>query len=1218
VKARDLSNLLSQGAVEPDLVHQIQRGKRFRSVGWLGVIGSISVFAASKLIPFADGPLSAILATLLVVSLALITWTQLWFKESREPFQYTYSVGEFNPVAETAHGSTATGHLAWMTSDLKAKLAERVGRLSLLDEEVVPEAEPDETSASHVHISGWHGLRHNSHGWELEVVPEVRLGGRGAPTQLASVVRLRLDTSTATGPLTQRTLPPKLSENGYEMLFERVYWSVASQIYAQIHRGVEEKVRLLPWGALRASAYTHEAEDYANSNTLDAYAAAQQLYRRALEIYDIRYRGPAAGFLRKNGYRLLRGFGRLRAFQRRLRSRVWRRAGRRDVMTARGELGLARVLVAEWQLGQLCGMARKEIYEATEFVDRAIDRLSALPFDVNDRQATTFRAYVARATIRCQLKDSCGARDALADARRLLPSRASEDAEYLYAAGLVEADRQLSLRLFNQAVELAPTMERALFLRAEQYDILWRRQEPVEVDLAPAVEAGYQDVIALNPGNLSAWSRRGYLAWLLAEDADKGRDEWRERAISSLRTGRQYKDVRREASVAELDWNLARIAAEEGDFTTAYQHYIEAVSARLGDPRIDFEADFYVNPTKVMARRFWRYRRRVLELANQANDNSSDGDRMVKSVKAFVLNDCGLACQAHYERSGDEKNLKRAFTCFEEAIDENDAFVLPAHNLAKLYLERSQMPGCSTEEASHLLQEAAQHLRKVLRREPQWAPAQLLMVEVQTDLALVAAELRADADTSRIRDPGGGADLEAVQTARADRALRALETGAYDTVIEQLRSLLPHEALRDKAGRSLIDLEGTNVGQLLRDNGIRWNKDFDAFHVEALTRWAKLLAYTAPAVGYLLCLHLRKIYSQSEIQLLGAQRIAAKAVVEAHESIEAAETVEECDALYRDQIRAALRKDPVDLRALKATEWLTPEERRQALRNALDGRPSATAMVWIGDAQQGLGDINGAIETYQQASRSGRTAIGPIASLKLAQLLEKEDRVEKAVEAYRLAVSADDLEVATDGAAGAARLLRSVGKNTEAVEVCVEAANNPRVALRLADRLEEEDAKAGAIPVYDRALESSEVDADLRVKLQISLVAALLEGAEGRVPRAETILASMGAQARPPVNWQAKCILAGFLAEEEPSQARELNEEVAYGADPECAAISVRRLGTMMEAEGNIDDATGFYRERAEANPELKEQLLKLLQENGEDVEAFEARLQPDLPAIAD
>jgi hypothetical protein len=1197
-----LVNLLSHGFTafgDPD---QLRRSRNLRSAGVAGAIGSVILLALSNWVVQIGGTLSAILFTLLGASLALIGWTKLWIKESKEPFQYTYSVGEFE-----ATDASSSGPIGRLSRDLKEKLSERVGRLSLLDEEAVPATQPGDEPASHVHISGWHCIRNKGEDWELEVVPEVRLGGAGAPARLARSVRLRLDPSNSErAPLDEH---PTLTVVGYEMLFERVYWSVASEIYAQIQIGVERKVRLLPRGNLRASAYVYEAEDYATSNTLDAYSAAQGLYRRALEIYDVRYRERGATRWRRRGSKVVSWLAdRRRDFRGRM-AEIWRRAGRREVMTARAELGLARMLAAEWHLGRLCGIARKDIYEATSFVNRALVRLQNLPEDVPERREVLFRARVTQATIGVLLQDSPGSREALKAASRLIPTQAREDADYLFAAGMVDPDQLLSLRLCGQAVAFDPTMERALFLRAEKYDKIWRRRDSLEPEVAMTVDDAYREVIALNPGNLSAWGRRGYLGWMLAEgDAKADSSKWREHATSMLQTGRQYKEVRREASVAELDWNLTRLAAEQGDFVEAYRHYIDAVSARLGDPRIDFEKGFYLDPTEALVKRFKRYEERVVTECKRAEKKGQVPERMIRSVRAFVLNDCGLAYHAHWDRSGSGRSLTDALKAFEDAREANDSFVLPTYNLARLYMRGTELPGLSDEEADQMLSRAIDLLGDVLNREPDWSPARLLMVEAQ-----ITRTERAEKALKKAQGDGAGKDASlATQVSEGEQRIASLEEKRKQcdaSAESNLRRLLPHEQLLDPgSGAHQVDAYGTKVEYLVGNDEIRWTQDFDAFHVSALGQWARLLSIAAPGAADSLCRKLRSAYCNADLTLLAAQAKAAQGRLEIDsEDEEAGETVMECLVLVQEIIRLALQEDPVHWLPLQAAaELLDKDERLERYKKAVDRGPSAAVLILIGDDAQKLEDFELAFTSFERARASGEDRIAASAALRVGDLLVDQGAGDsQAVAAYSQATGSTDAPIAAEATAKITSLLKQRGELEPAREKILEMGARPDIAEHLGPQLEREFRREEATEVYRKALAVVDDDVERVVALRIRLALLLVEGDAGMRSEGQDMIRQLLGEEIGEAKWKLRVILARSLGQTAPEEARALYEDSMKEEDPAAVALAVSELAAMMRAAGEETAAKALLREKAEASPDVAAEIERLREDEvHEDGEA--------------
>ena len=1169
-----LTALLSGRSVEADLLERVRRGHGYRSVGWLGALGSAALIVINAVVNQAGGALTAILAAVLAASVTLIVWTRLWLRESREPFQYSYSVGEFEPMAGPDAIPVERSPLRWLTRDLTKTLSERVPRLSLLEEESVPAA-ADGAPAAHVHISGWFGLR-RADGWELEVVPEVRLGGKGAPAKLARSVRFRLGGRTPDGKATQ--VAPSLTDDDYTMLFERVYWSVASQIYAQIHRGVEAKVKLLPRGSLRAAAYVREADDYATSNTLDSYEAAQKLYRQALEVYDIRFRDPPATPWRQRVARWQTKGSKLRRNFRRKRARLWRRAGRRDVMAARAELGVARMLVAEWHLRRLCGMIPREVFEATRFVKGAVARLEGVPEDIAGQEETLFRARVTEATIYLFLRNRPGAKEVLRKAEELIPGGAREDADFLFAAGMVEPNRLRSLRLLGQAVDLNPTMERALFYRAQRTDEIWRRrrQRRFEPEIAELVDAEYKAVITLNPGNLSAWARRGYLGWLLADGDDAGAEAWRKRAVDALEAGRQYKEVRQDATVAELDWTMARLLAEDGEFSRAYEHYIGAVSARLANPAVDFEKNFHLSPTEALVDRYRRYERRVGKQATAARREGKVTERLIVSVKAFVENDCGLVFQANYDRSGMETDLRDAMKMFGKAHDRNPAFVLPAYNLARLHVKEAEQPGRSAEERKAGFHKAARLLSEVLHHEPDWAPARLLMVETQAEMAREIGEKLRDVEKSVAGKAtlgsypiaeaalGDGAEPEAALKVRAEQFEDRLEEH-YKALERNLRRLLPHGQLADEKDPP-IDALGTKVKSLVdehKENPIRWTKDFSELHVAALVQWVKVLVITAPAEADRLGTKMREVFYNADTELLVAQCEVAKAMngsVEADGLDAIAARAETCEKLLRDVVVTALREDPVNFFALKQTCWLSKGKRRRALEDALKANPSATALIWVGDALRAEGEDAGAMHAYKDAARS-ETSVASVGWLKLARLRESGEWHDDAIDAYHEATQSKDVSTAAEAHARATRLLIEQGKTEAAREEYVGVASNPELAFHLGLELRREKRRGDAILVYEEALARVGEDGVWRTRLQLYLGVALIDGEGRALGEARKALRAAADSGVSPAWWHAAVILARTLVDTEPEQARALSERVlSEEDDPEAQDVARKEL----------------------------------------------------------
>jgi tetratricopeptide (TPR) repeat protein len=1195
------------GSAELDMVTQIRRDKRYRSLGWVGVLTGIALFVVTRVATASHDPSKGLLDSLPeVLPLALVAgsglllgWVRLWLRESNEPFKYTFSIEDFELVSPTVPDGdpSPSEPLTWLKRDLTEKLSERVQRLSLRDDEHVPVANDDEPPASHVHISGWCGFRDDKRR-ELEVVPKVRLGGKGAPAKLAKTVRFKL-TPAASG-----DDPPEISARDYRMMFERVYWSVASQIYAQIRQGVAEKVKLLPRGRLRAAAYIREADDYAASNTLDAYEAARKLYRQAQQFYDLSSRPEAAGRWRRSLSEFFAWIDRGRHAFRRGRSWIWPRSGRAEVMTARAELGFARMLIAQWHLKLVCGMVPSEMYGASKIVDRAVHRLGKLSGDVTGQPEALFRAHVTQATARFFQRDYPGARDSLRRAQELRPVGSRQDAGFLFASGLVEPTRLRALRLLGRAVELEPMMEMAHFLHATAYEAIWRGRDDLEPEIAAAIDAEYEEVIALNPGNLSAWASRGYLGWLLADRraaseaadpkaAGKTANEWRRRAADALETGRQYKEVRREATVGELNWNLTRLAAEAGDFTAAYGHYVEAVSATLTMPQMEFEAHFYESVNPALVRRFKNYEKTVREEAKKAETAGKVEKRLIKSVTAFVFNDCGLLYQSHYERSGSDKYLRHAEAAFKAAKRANPDFVLAAYNLASLQLMMAYLPSGSDRGGFKGLTESAiELLETALRREPDWPQARRLLVAARSELLSVLDREIADLSKAEEDSAGHGHGLPGSSvanqplselSARYERLTRAAET--------DLARLLPHECFRGPDGETRLDVGGSSIAKLVKDRSIQWTRDFDMLHVDALIEWAKVVAVSAPGNADLLCQKLREEYYRADFELLDLHlRIDRWLLEQGGEKAKGrrperlARTVEEGQALLDTRVQAALEGDPIHLEVLFWTQMLEPIKRREALTRALEEGPSPTTRAWLLEQLLELalhlsssGERGEAIEVLERVSREPGPRAGA-ARLRLAEALEETDRWEEALAMYRRMLKADeDPGLAAEATLGATRLLVAHDRAEEAKEIRERAIANPAVAVAVAARDPETAAE-----IYRDLLAREDLPEVVRAQSHLALGRL---PADGDPETAHAHLLAAAGSAAGQASWDATIFLAQAGSESDPERAETLYRQVLDEGDDGAALVAAVDLSALLRNRGERGEANIVLSQVAATRP---------------------------------
>jgi hypothetical protein len=880
--ARTAKDLLS-----PDLLNGlegIEQGlRRRRSLGRAGGIGLVALATiqlglgiSSLLTNVSWGDVMGqwyvfVAATIVAGTLALFVALRYWIKESRTAFRYTCRIVEFEPVAGAPKDAVPT-----LRHDLAELLNDRIGRISFLDQE----PESPEQAEAHVHVAGAYLVR-----WEesprrhlIEITPRVRVGGPTASETLAHTVRYELpeNEDEAPGPL-------GLTRDDTDKILEHVYFSVATRLYKQIQGDVERKIDLLPTRYLRATAYMYEAEDYAQSNTLDAYDDAQVLFEKARFLYD-----PGAGALPTARFRRLGALVRRPArwvlnAVRGAFSHLFPRLAKRDAMLARTELGLANTLVARRGLARLSGRRINQIFAARAVAESSLTRLKRLArIGYRGADETLFDARVTLALVLHYLGSDERAEAELERARASLPDRAEENARYLFAAALVEPRTTSALSLLRRAVELSPRFEVAQFERARRTETLWHFRPDLERTVAETVLAEYRNVVRINPGNVQAWSSLGHTRWLLVRDGDERELRKTQRVFER---GLEYKEIKRETFVAGLRYSLARVAAERGEFADAYGHYVASTTASVGEGIAHgswAEQHNSVVRNEAILKRFADYVARVEQKRAEAEEDGTVERRVLRSVQAFVENDYGEACMNFFERTGREKYLRQAFFQFEKARKTNPTYVVPSYNLCLLNRFIGDL------DAAH------EQIQSVRRREPKWPEALLekMMVEawishgpaeqwaeleseidaLNSELETLTTSLKAvrknylasdlSEDSSKLLGSGLGADATEIVAAwspldelrarigvRRER-LERLEK-ERDEIESDLREaarqtektvhgLVPHEWLW-KGGefrwKKVPKPRGT-IRHRRRKSDERWVQDFGDLHARALEAWA--------------------------------------------------------------------------------------------------------------------------------------------------------------------------------------------------------------------------------------------------------------------------------------------------------------------------------------------------------------------------------------------
>jgi FHIPEP family len=827
---------------------------------------------------------------LLALAIALLAvfflgWMRFWLKESQAPFRYTFEVDEFHAIGDQKDES-----LRWLRHHLSTRLNDRIGRLSLLEPDHAGNGtKPDDGAQaalasrpapgeSHVRIRGHWGIRlvedpEEACWWQLEVITKVRVGGEGAPETLAHPVTWRLDELDRGGDGCEpnETTPHQLRPDEYENVVERVYFSVATEIYKQMREDVQHKIELLPTPYLRARAYFYEAEDYARSNTLDAYDEARKLYDAAIAYFTPGTRPRPRSLLRLVAYYLRWAGAAVRRAFRVAGALVWNRPAKVEFMVARAEVGYANVLISRRMLAGASGRAVNPVYEARPMALEAVRRLSLLPRDVPGARDARFDARVTLALAWAFLGSSRKAKQELTEARRLLPSRPEYDSRFLYASALAESRPRSRLLLLERAVELTPESEAAQLELALQAEMLWRARPGLEPSVAAAVLVEYDNVAQQNPGNLAAWANKGYLRWLLADDKDE-----LGRAKREFADGRLYKAIKRETYVAELDYGLGRIAAEEGNFLRAFQHLTDAVTAHFalglqGSNRWSALSDYYfAYIDRRMLDRFSRYKETVRD--NYAKEEPS---ALRDSVLAFVLNDYGEACFNYYLRSADRSYAVEAYEAYKEARGLDTSNAIPRYNLYWL----ARMLGdkfAGTDLRPH--SRYAEELREIER---DWVETKFLVMALRFEQVTEhrRMELEARDQGSRTRSAlerhgseagksepqenqfeGGSMaapyklekdtrdwkrERQTLERERdANESAAAFHRDQADTARRQadeiLQELLPHDWLwRSRRGRSSLRVKLFKHRRWRRrrarfGNALRWERELNELHVRAL------------------------------------------------------------------------------------------------------------------------------------------------------------------------------------------------------------------------------------------------------------------------------------------------------------------------------------------------------------------------------------------------
>lgn len=874
-----------------------------------------------------------IVAALGLAGFASALSLRLRLRESKRPFRYTVSVDNFTVVVgedSKNPSSHLEPKLGWLGHDLAQKLNQRVQRLFFTEtgNQTVVEAR--------IHVRGHYIIRRRLNSdstgrrrdptasWELVVMPRVRVGDKDAPERLARPFPLMLETAvdkktnsaanentrppegaaeeskTARNPPIADDVPPELDARQYGRLAERVYFSVASEIYQQVRRDVEHKIDLLPTRYLKAVAVYHEANDYARSNTLNAYQAAGELYLKAARLFDpfdpLLHGNPSSAlrFLARRVRRALFTFSRFATYN---AARIAPSLTKPHVLLARSKIGHANMLLFRGSLSALLGQRRVSVYAARPFLESALHDLARSVEDTPGHADTSFDLYSSLALCMTALGDHTSAAEHLKEARSLNLERARREPVYLLAesqsdirpVGTSDVPFRGRLESLIRAAETDERFELARFGQAYNREMLWRTvpfptKETAEAKL---VIRDYDAVSELNPGNLGSWANSAYITWLLASCTNS--PEMHD-AEDRFQYPRDYKSFIPETDLAELNYGLVRINAERGEFDLAYEYLIAAENGRRAHGLthgISVAHYFFALIGPDILARFTRYRDAVRSEFQASGDRSeSHSHRM---VAAFVENEYGDAYLAYYRRTGLPEHRTKARVAFEHAAEICPDYVMAHYNLA---LMEDNDPHA-----------AAEYLDQVINIEPDWPDARLehsrrlasswsLLVREAAEIDEKAESIRRELKTGTPEAKGFAAtDIGPTSPERGRTALyrfwsyiaphaharpvaqrtsaspdrtptvhdealgNAIKEaqrmkGNADDVLQKARkyprTLLPHQWLWRHAshgpgqtgGRESSDFNWRSISNARYHDEARWERELDSVHVQALYAWA--------------------------------------------------------------------------------------------------------------------------------------------------------------------------------------------------------------------------------------------------------------------------------------------------------------------------------------------------------------------------------------------
>jgi tetratricopeptide (TPR) repeat protein len=978
-------------------------------------------------------------------------WTNFLLKESEEPFRYTFWIKPFLRVEKTPDTRfTLEGEdrFQLLDHDLMERLNRRIGRLSLLEVEKL-DGNEKEALRSHIHISGHYAIREEADGvWVVQVMPRLVIGPASRPATLAYPVnyvlseeRAQFHENVADAAKKQEPDSRKssfLSAAQYNQIVERAYSSIATEVYRQIRSDVNEKIKLFPTDYLRAVALFHEAKDFERSNTVDAYDYAIELYRQSKRYFDIRLAGAVAKLFAKL-------------------PTLWRFVVNSEIREARARTGYCRCLIYRRVIAALSGRYQNCLFQVPGEITEVISRLATLHKRVSPKctvrmrtedpaetgtaakgevesrynalmafltfpvdsplkrsrplyerlSQSLFDAHAVAALAYFRLDAPKHARVVLERGKAVAPRLSESHALWLLAAAELQPDLTQKLLYLQQATETARDFEIVQYLLAFHSEMRLRIRDEIQQAWVERVIKHYDAVLKINYGNIRALVAQGYLWWLL------GGKENLEKAWKKFEEGREIKTINRQTFDGDLNYGLARIAAENGDFNASYNFYRCALLAEpvmgayspAGGPRS--KHSYYEYITSGMLARYERFQQTVAEqIQRQKAEHRPEAmEKTVNGMYSFVLNDYGNACLNYFHRFGDRAQLDKAIEVYTQAAVCDPDNVVAYYNLQNAYGWR-QNPGDNDRLTECLLKaeklapawplvltssaqtqlSTIQKSIKEKRKEREANEEKLQQAQIQPADEAQAVPIAKKAMESigevQVPQPVDSRGQPQAKTQPDDPRIKIKE---LDEAILKLMADINklHEDLKEKVFRKTklaslyeglaLDFKGNGVDQFLSMT-IERDK-FDDGDVEILRVWADFLSNNAEDKKALeaserLCHYiLQNFYPEDFDANRILHRVCGILAKDDAEADEYHRRKEMCTENVRETLKTWLDQDPVHYASLDWTvEYFGLKDRAHYVERAVELQPAEDAYHYlVGNVYYDQGQWAEARAAYRRA-----------------------------------------------------------------------------------------------------------------------------------------------------------------------------------------------------------------------------------------------------------